>query len=80
MLMGCDQSSGEVNLAVVPADLRLCFDRLVPIPPQGKMSAQQVARLVADLRRSEVAKSRCGKRLLSWYDKQAAVYSKGGRR
>jgi hypothetical protein len=32
-----------------------------------------MARLVADLKKSELAKSQCGKRLIAYYETQAGV-------
>lgn len=42
------------------------------------MSRQQIVALVAALRQSEGEKGLCGRRLLGWYDTQAAVLG-GGR-
>ena len=52
----------------VPADIRACFDELVPAPPPGPMTKAQVMRLIADLKRSELEKSQCGRRLLAFHD------------
>ena len=38
------------------------------------MSKKDVVRLIADLKRSETAKSQCGKRLIQWYDTQREVF------
>lgn len=67
--------NSDVTLAPVPGDLRACFDRLVSKPPGGDLTKKQMFRIVADLRASEESKSQCGKRLLAWYDAQAAVYA-----
>ena len=53
----------------VPADLRSCFDRLVPMPKQATLTAGEVMALIASLKRSELEKSQCGKRLLAWVDR-----------
>lgn len=53
----------------VPADLALCFDSLTPAPgKKGQpITKAQTQALIIALRTSEVAKSRCGKRLLAFY-------------
>jgi hypothetical protein len=72
ILSGCANSGvslGEpVPQQAVPADLRTCFDRLVPAPQQQTMTARELIGLVAALKRSELEKSQCGKRLLKFYD------------
>lgn len=78
MLTACDPSSNSVTLAKVPADIRLCFDQLVPKPTQAQLlRTKGVAKLIAELRESEERLSRCGKRLLGWYDTQASVFGAG---
>lgn len=67
ILTGCAQYSSDVEYEV-PEDLRTCFDTLTPAPTQQTMSASDMFKLVAELRKSEVEKSICGKRLLSWVD------------
>jgi hypothetical protein len=52
----------------------VCFDKLVPAPKRGEMRKSDMLRLIADLKRSEMAKSECGKRLLSFYETQRAVF------
>jgi hypothetical protein len=66
----------SVALAPVPADLRVCFARLVPPPPPGPLTKKQVIRLIGELKASELAKSRCGKRLIAWYETQARILAK----
>lgn len=76
LLTGCATSSGRVEvpqrvpLASVPQDIRQCFAKLVPAPKKGEMTDKEVIALIGKLRTSEVAKSRCGKRLLRIYDTQ----------
>ena len=75
-LSGCVTSGdGSVTLAAIPSDLRTCFDRVVP-DPGVITSRQDIVNLVARLKASEESKSRCGKRLIAWYDTQAAVYAR----
>lgn len=42
----------------------------------GTMTQRQIVQLVTDLRRSERAKTQCGRRLLNIYDTQANAYGK----
>lgn len=77
LLTACASSGPHaVVLGEVPEELRECFDKFVPAPKRGKMTAQQVAVLVAALKRSELEKSLCGQRLIIWYEAQQAVYNK----
>lgn len=77
MLIGCDESGRiDIALAPIPGDIRACINAgLVPVPKKGSMSKQEVVNLIAAMRKSEVAHTRCGSRLLRWYDTQAAVYA-----
>jgi hypothetical protein len=52
----------------VPTDIVKCFDELVPPPKRGTMTQEQTFTLIAALKRSEKAKSQCGKRLIAWYE------------
>lgn len=78
-LAGCETSGGSqanpdgrFDLAAVPADIRLCFSEVVPRPAgDGPMTQKQVAKLIADLKQSEKAKSDCGRRLIDLYDGQS---------
>jgi hypothetical protein len=74
-LSGCDEVK-HITLAPVPADLKVCFGQFVPMPGKGAMSRQQTAALIAELKRSELAKSQCGQRLIGFYETQAEVYSR----
>lgn len=51
----------------MPARIRGCFSKLTPIPVKD-MSGDELVRLVADLRVSEVKMSRCGRDVVQWYD------------
>jgi hypothetical protein len=55
-----------VKVGEVPADIQICFDRLVQGPRKGPMSKKQALALIAALKLSELEKSQCGKRLLRW--------------
>lgn len=77
MLTACENSGdGRITLAHLPGDIRLCFDKLVPAPPAGALSRQQIVQLISDLKRSELAKSQCGKRLIGFYDAQAEAFAR----
>lgn len=78
LLTGCASSGPNkferVPLAAIPADLKVCFDRLVARPAgTGALTRQEVAALIGQLKRSEEAKAGCGKRLIDWYETQARV-------
>lgn len=60
----------QQQLAEIPADIRVCFNQMVPAPIAGKLTKQQVFKIIADLKRSEKAKSQCGKRLIEFYEAQ----------
>ena len=64
-----------VSLPKAPSYYRACFAKLTPIPVNS-LTRQKVVRLVAALRRSEKAKSQCGKDVLSWYDTVRLTYAK----
>lgn len=53
----------------MPVEMKVCFDRMTPMPKAGPMSRPEAARLVATLRESEVRKSRCGQRMIKTYEK-----------
>jgi hypothetical protein len=50
-----------------------CFHKLTPIPEKD-LNREKVIQLIAELRRSEVRKSQCGKDLLEWYDTVRLAY------
>lgn len=45
-----------------------CFKKKVPQPTAGNMTKRQVVALIAALKKSETAKSQCGKRLIAFYE------------
>jgi hypothetical protein len=53
---------------VLPADLQVCFDKKVPAPERGTKSKAQLIQLIAALKRSDDAKSDCGRRLIAFYE------------
>ena len=79
-LTGCAGSGSkeplpQPTLAPVPVDMRQCFSSLVPKPPAGEMTKQQAFALIAALKRSELMKSQCGKRLIEFYEGQMGPLS-----
>lgn len=75
-LTGCVHSGSNASLATIPGDIQVCFDKTVPKPPPGELKQSDMVRLVADLKRSEQAKTLCGKRLIAWYENQATELAK----
>ena len=73
-LTGCAGSGNKPSLSPIPADIKTCFDYLVPKPPAGALSKKQVVAVIADLKKSELRQSQCGKRLIAWYETQAAIF------
>jgi hypothetical protein len=75
---GC-QHKGHPGLGVTlpkaPAHYEACFKKLSDIPT-GTLTRSKVVALVAELRKSELAKSRCGKDLLAWYSAVQKAYKK----
>jgi hypothetical protein len=68
-LSGCGGSLNVRNeslYAKLPADLKVCFDRIVPPPVKDQMTSQDMFLLVAALKQSEYEKAACGKRLLAF--------------
>jgi len=70
MLSACvsSGSKGGAQLPDIPADVRQCFNQIVPKPPAGAMTDGDVILLVSKLKRSEAQKTDCGRRLIAWYD------------
>jgi hypothetical protein len=79
LLAGCSTfpaSKVTATLPDVPAEVRTCFDQLVPAPAPGALTQKQIVHLVAQLRQSEQSKSACGRRLLAFYDAEKEVLGK----
>lgn len=70
-LSGCATSGSFATYPELPADLKTCFDSIVPQPDPGSMSKAQVMRLIANLKQSETVKVACGKRLIAFYESLA---------
>lgn len=56
------------SLPEIPADIRICFETTVAKPKAGPMDKPAVFKLIAALKKSEAAKTDCGKRLIQFYD------------
>jgi hypothetical protein len=73
-LTGCvtsGTSSKKVSsLTPVPGEIVRCFNQLVPAPVAGPKTKAEVVQLIVDLKKSEKAKSDCGKRLIKFYERQ----------
>lgn len=78
LLAGCVEN-GRINPSVqlphAPSYYLACFKKLTPIPVSD-LTREKVVELVAELRRSELAKSQCGKDLLAWYETVRASYGR----
>ncbi len=59
--------SGVFRPDPLPADLKICFDEIVPAPNIGAMSKADVINLIVDLKMSEFEKVLCGKRIIAFY-------------
>ena len=53
---------------MLPADLPVCFQKQVPAPKPGPLSKAQIIQLVSALKKSEVEKTECGRRLIAFYE------------
>ena len=76
VIPGCDQKGAfppGVKLPFAPSHYVTCFKSMTTIPVES-LTRDKVVRLVADLRKSELAKSRCGTDLLDWYDRVRVAY------
>ena len=74
-LVACTPVAPKPGVALprAPAYYLACFNKLTPIPAED-LTRSKVVELVAQLRKSELAKSRCGKDLLAWYDKVSSSF------
>lgn len=69
-LTACGESGTSVTgRAPIPGDIKVCLNKLVPKPNEIKTKAQ-IAGILADLRRNDVSKTLCGRRLIALYEKQ----------
>lgn len=62
-------SSGQNVLAPIPGDIPVCINKLVPQPEKIQTKAD-VAALIAEFRKNDVAKTYCGRRLIQLYESQ----------
>ncbi len=70
-----DGTAVTVNLPKPNAYYWDCFNKLTPIPAQN-LTRDKVIRLIADLRKSELAKSQCGKDVLTAWEKVRVAVGK----
>lgn len=61
------------RLAIVPGDVKVCIYKLVPKPQEIK-TKKQIAKVISDLKKSEAAKTDCGKRLINLYESQSWLH------
>jgi len=77
-LAGCvtnGTSGHSVKLPEAPGYYAACFTKLTNIPATN-LTRDRVIKLVAELRRSELRHSQCGKDLLAWYATVRTAYGK----
>lgn len=70
-LTGCGlfgQNKPSTYLPPLPSDLVVCFDSTSQMPTTGPIRKSEVIDLIADLRASELEKTLCGRRLISFYE------------
>jgi hypothetical protein len=66
----------RIKLSDIPPDIRACLAKEVPAPLPGEMTRERASKLIFAFRKSDYAKSKCGKRLIAWYDAQAQAFRK----
>lgn len=74
-LSGCAGSGISIqasNLPPIPNDIERCIRKVVP-RPESVRTKKQAMRLIYRLKRSEFAKTRCGKRLIKLYNENRTV-------
>jgi hypothetical protein len=75
-LAACGPSGSDPSLANIPSDIPACFRKLVPKPEGEVMTQADMIKLVSDLKTSELSKSLCGQRLITFYNTQKNVFEK----
>lgn len=71
LLAGCVSTAGvstRPDLPAVPSELRSCFAGVVDLPAQAEWDAETAARALVRVRKSELVKTDCGRRLLALYN------------
>lgn len=58
--------NAETRLPPIPAGIAACLDREIAAPTRGNKRA--IAALIEQFRRNDVAKTRCGRRLIAYYE------------
>lgn len=76
---GCAASGGKPDLSLalppIPGDIRVCINKTVPQPERIKTKAD-VVRVITELKKSERAKTACGKRLINLYDRHRELFTR----
>ncbi len=69
ILSGCAHSPKHIDItpSPIPSDIKVCINRLTP-DREGALSKKEVFKWIADLKKSEKAKTACGKRLIKMYE------------
>lgn len=55
------------SMSAIPTDVKICFIQTVP-EPQNIQTKEQIVKVITDLKKSEKAKTRCGQRLIDFYE------------
>ena len=73
-LSACASSSKtspvDFSIPQIPADIQVCFDRQYKPPPGKSYTKKQVIEIITALKRQDIVKTSCGKRLIAWIDAQ----------
>jgi hypothetical protein len=56
------------DLPPVPTHIKNCFASTVALPKEDEWNNAKVAEVIARLRQSELAKTRCGRQLIAYYE------------
>lgn len=70
---GAAEFDAQKRLATLPGDLKACIYKLVPQPSSIQTKAQ-IAKVIADLKASENAKTYCGERIINLYESQMDLH------
>lgn len=55
------------SMPAIPTDIKICIIRTVP-EPQNIKTKEHIVKAITDLKKSEAAKTQCGKRLINFYE------------
>lgn len=74
MSLAACANSGENNLTAnsvmpaIPQDIKTCINKVVPVPLKDIRTKKQIVAIIRALKRSEMAKTYCGRRLIALYE------------